>query len=75
MLLVISPAKNLDYDTPATTGRYTLPQHLNHSDELIQQLRNYSVQDIAELMKLSDKLSGPPEEIINISIQAHTVMI
>ncbi len=58
MLLVISPAKNLDYDTPATTGRYTLPQHLNHSDELIQQLRNYSVQDIAELMKLSDKLSA-----------------
>ncbi|MBN0988574.1 peroxide stress protein YaaA [Amphritea pacifica] len=58
MLLVISPAKNLDYDTPATTGRYTQPQHLDHAEQLIQTLRDYSVQDIAELMKLSDKLSA-----------------
>ncbi|RTE65517.1 peroxide stress protein YaaA [Amphritea opalescens] len=58
MLLVISPAKNLDYDTPATTERYTQPQHLDQSAELIEQLRRYSVQDIAELMKLSDKLSA-----------------
>lgn len=58
MLLVISPAKNLDYDTPATTSRFTQPQHLEHSSQLIQQLRDYSVQDIAELMKLSDKLSA-----------------
>jgi len=58
MLLVISPAKNLDYDTPATTERYTQPQHLDHAGQLIQQLRDYSVQDIAELMKLSDKLSA-----------------
>ncbi|WP_290701761.1 peroxide stress protein YaaA [Amphritea sp.] len=58
MLLVISPAKNLDYETPATTSRFTQPQHLEHSSQLIQQLRTYSVQDIAELMKLSDKLSA-----------------
>lgn len=58
MLLVISPAKNLDYETPATTSRFTQPQHLEYSSQLIQQLRTYSVQDIAELMKLSDKLSA-----------------
>ena len=58
MLLVISPAKNLDYETPATTSLYTQPQHLDHASQLIQQLRDYSVQDIAELMKLSDKLSA-----------------
>lgn len=58
MLLVISPAKNLDYDTPAITEHYTQPQHLAHSKQLIEQLRSYSVQDIAELMKLSDKLSA-----------------
>lgn len=58
MLLVISPAKNLDYETPATTSRFTQPQHLEQSNQLIQQLRDYSVQDIAELMKLSDKLSA-----------------
>jgi len=58
MLLVISPAKNLDYDTPAITDQYSQPEHLTHAKELIEQLRGYSVQDIAELMKLSDKLSA-----------------
>jgi len=58
MLLVISPAKNLDYDTAPTTDQFSQPEHLQHSQELIQQLRQLAVQDIAELMKLSDKLSA-----------------
>ncbi|MCV6588227.1 MAG: peroxide stress protein YaaA [Marinobacterium sp.] len=58
MLIVISPAKNLDYDTPANTTSFTQPDFLNHSQELIDQLRELSVQDIAELMKLSDKLAS-----------------
>ncbi|MDO6562923.1 peroxide stress protein YaaA [Amphritea sp. 1_MG-2023] len=58
MLLVISPAKNLDYDTPAITERYTQPQHLDQSKQLIDTLRSYSVQAVAELMKLSDKLAA-----------------
>ena len=58
MLLVISPAKNLDYDTPSVTDTYTQPVHLDHAQELIAKLREYPVQDIAELMKLSDKLSA-----------------
>ena len=58
MLLVISPAKTLDYDTPPATERYTLPEHLDHSQVLIKQLREYSPQQIAELMHLSDKLAA-----------------
>lgn len=58
MLIVISPAKNLDYDTPATTDTFTQPDFLTHSQALIDELRELSVQDIAELMKLSDKLSS-----------------
>lgn len=58
MLLVISPAKTLDYDTPAVTDVYTLPEHLDHAQILIDQLRTLSPQDIAELMHLSDKLAG-----------------
>lgn len=58
MLIVISPAKNLDYDTPATTTTASQPDFLSHSQELIEQLRELSVQDVAELMKLSDKLSS-----------------
>ncbi len=58
MLIVISPAKTLDYDTAPVTDTYSQPAYLEHSAELIEQLRTLSVQDIAELMKLSDKLSS-----------------
>ncbi|MDB5980932.1 MAG: hypothetical protein JWQ69_1947 [Pseudomonas sp.] len=58
MLMVISPAKTLDFDTPPVTKRFTQPQFLDHSQELIVQLRELTPPQIAELMDLSDKLSG-----------------
>ena len=58
MLIVISPAKTLDYETTPVTDVHSQPDFLNHSAELIEQLRTLSVQDVAELMKLSDKLSS-----------------
>jgi len=58
MLTVISPAKTLDYDTPPVTERFTLPRHLDHSQELIEQLRAMRPAQISELMHLSDKLAG-----------------
>ncbi|MCQ4315144.1 peroxide stress protein YaaA [Stutzerimonas zhaodongensis] len=58
MLMVISPAKTLDYDTPPSTRRFTQPEHLDHSQQLIDQLRELSPQQISELMHLSDKLAA-----------------
>ena len=58
MLTVISPAKTLDYDTPPVTPRHTLPQYLDDSQVLIEQLRRLSPPQISELMHLSDKLAG-----------------
>lgn len=58
MLMVISPAKTLDFETPPTTERFTQPQYLDHAQELITQLRELSPAQIGELMHLSDKLSG-----------------
>ena len=58
MLMVISPAKTLDYDTPPPTQRFTQPEHLDHSQQLIDQLRDMSPQQISELMHLSDKLAA-----------------
>lgn len=58
MLIVISPAKTLDFETPATTPHSSQPRFLEHSAQLIDQLRTLSVQDVAELMKLSDKLAS-----------------
>jgi cytoplasmic iron level regulating protein YaaA (DUF328/UPF0246 family) len=58
MLMVISPAKTLDYETPPATARFTLPEHLEHSSLLIEQLRELTPAQIGSLMSLSDKLAG-----------------
>ncbi len=58
MLSVISPAKKLDFETPATTTLHTQPEHLDRSRELIEILRDYSPQRLSELMGISDKLAG-----------------
>ncbi|WP_447554262.1 peroxide stress protein YaaA [Vreelandella sp. EE22] len=58
MLSVISPAKTLDFETPSTTQEVTQPDFLAHSQTLIDLLRDYSPQQISELMGVSDKLAG-----------------
>lgn len=58
MLMVISPAKTLDYETPPATERFTQPQYLDHSQVLIEQLRELSPTQISELMHVSDKIGG-----------------
>lgn len=56
MLMVISPAKTLDFDTPAHTEQYSQADFLDQSQTLIDQLRALAPQDISALMKISDKL-------------------
>jgi cytoplasmic iron level regulating protein YaaA (DUF328/UPF0246 family) len=58
MLFLLSPAKSLDYDTPAGDVPHTQPQFVPQASELIDILRQKSPKDIAELMGLSDALSG-----------------
>jgi cytoplasmic iron level regulating protein YaaA (DUF328/UPF0246 family) len=58
MLVVVSPAKNLDYQTPAVTQEFTQPELLKHSKELITRCRKLSPAKISSLMKISDKLAG-----------------
>lgn len=58
MLAVISPAKTLDFETPSTTTRFTQPDLLEHSAELIRRCRALAPQDIASLMKVSDKIAA-----------------
>lgn len=58
MLIVVSPAKNLDYETPPVTDKHTLPEFVDQAQILIDELKQLSVQDVAELMKLSDKLAS-----------------
>lgn len=58
MLTVISPAKTLDFETPATTEQYSQPAFLKQSQQLIDGLKKLSVQEVASLMSISDKLAG-----------------
>lgn len=58
MLILVSPAKTLDYETPAKTSEFTLPDLLKHSEALIEVCRELTPADIASLMKVSDKIAG-----------------
>jgi hypothetical protein len=57
MIVVISPAKKLDFETPAPTKKFTKPVDLKKSEELIKELRKCKPQEISKLMKLSDDLT------------------
>ncbi len=58
MLMVISPAKTLDFENPPATKKFTQPAYLEHSEELMGLLREFTPAQISELMHLSDKLAG-----------------
>lgn len=57
MLFVISPAKALDYQTPAHVDSYTEPVFVKEAAELIKVLKPKSPAQVAELMDLSDALA------------------
>lgn len=58
MLIVLSPAKSLDYDTPAVTALHTKPDFIARSAELIDVLKQKSPAQISTLMKISDQLAA-----------------
>ena len=56
MLIVISPAKTLDYSVDSKSN-HTVPQFLSQSSKLIKTLKEKEPKDIASMMGLSDKLA------------------
>ena len=56
MLIVLSPAKTLDYSIDPKSN-HTAPQFLSQSSKLIKTLKEKEPKDIASLMGLSDKLA------------------
>ncbi|WP_371188718.1 peroxide stress protein YaaA [Thalassotalea maritima] len=58
MLIVVSPAKNLDYETPLATEQYTQPELLEHSQELVDVCVKLTPAQLSSLMSISDKLAG-----------------
>ena len=58
MLIVISPAKNLDYETSLPTKRHSNAAMLDDAERLMTQLKKMAPQDISSLMGISDKLGS-----------------
>ncbi len=56
MLMVISPAKTLDYESPLATESHTQPEFLDHACELIDQLKELEPHQVSNLMSISEKL-------------------
>lgn len=58
MLMLLSPAKSLDFESPLPEHKMQKPLFLKQSQVLIDLLRIKSPQEISELMSLSDKLAA-----------------
>ena len=57
MIIVLSPAKSLDFNTPSTRAEPTLPEFLDQSQVLIKHLRKFSPLELGRLMGISDQLA------------------
>lgn len=57
MLIVISPAKTLDFETPGHSTIYSEAEFLKESNLLIKELRKLKVDEIADFMGISPKLA------------------
>lgn len=57
MLIVISPAKSLDFKTEPVISKYTVPEFLNQSEVIIEKLRKLKPKQIAVLMNISTDLA------------------
>ncbi|WP_019506312.1 peroxide stress protein YaaA [Pleurocapsa sp. PCC 7319] len=56
MLILISPAKTLDFESSPSIDHFTQPDFLSETTTLVEQLRQLSATEISSLMKISDKL-------------------
>ena len=57
MLVLVSPAKTLDYESELKIQDFSVASHLSDSKLLIEELQKKSPDDLSSLMGLSEKLS------------------
>lgn len=57
MLVLLSPAKKLDYDTVALTDKYSEPDMLRDAEYLINKLKKFSTRKIGKMMQISPALA------------------
>lgn len=57
MLILLSPAKSLDYESSFICKNYTTPHFAKETEKLILELKKFSVSDLEKLMGISQKLA------------------
>jgi len=57
MIILLSPAKSLDFDRTINTSEYSIPNFIAESQPLINALKRKSLKAIKELMHISDNLA------------------
>ena len=57
MLIVVSPAKSLDFESKLPTRKWSEPRMLDQSVELVEVMRHRTPDDIAALMDISPQLA------------------
>ncbi len=58
MIFLLSPAKSLNFDIDASAAKPTMPSFLSDTQNLISILKKFSATDLAQLMKISEKLAS-----------------
>jgi len=57
MIVTLSPAKTLDFDSKCLTSNYSSPEFVSDSKILINRLKKISQDDLCSLMSISEKLA------------------
>lgn len=58
MLIVLSPAKSLDLDTPVKTRNFSQPEFLADAKRLVKTLKTLNPEELSDLMHMSSKLGA-----------------
>lgn len=58
MLILLSPAKTLDFESQVPDLQTTRPRFISQSSELVELLRQYDTPQLAKLMGISDSLAS-----------------
>ncbi len=57
MIILLSPAKSLNYNSPASCSNFTIPHFKNEAIKLVSELKELTSADLKNIMKISDKLA------------------
>ncbi len=57
MLILISPAKSLNFETPTQLKKFSQPDYLPQAEKLVKVLQNYSADELKSLMGISSDLA------------------